>query len=137
MKTRILALSLTAAIMLATVASAETLPTKPVASITAEPNPSFTSIRTHRQAKGITAIWSMSGLDGVVGFTVQRTYEDPTDAYAYWEDLCALPCDARRQFSYTDKEVFPGVINYRVAALMEDGSTVYSELSSVRIVSRK
>jgi hypothetical protein len=136
MKTRILALSVTATILLASVCSAETIETKPVV-VKAVQNPIFGSIRTHRQAKGITATWSMTGLDGVVGFTVQRTYEDPTDMYAYWENLGDLPCNSSRSFSYTDKEVFPGLINYRIAALMEDGTTVFSEISSVRIVSRK
>ena len=136
MKTRILALTVTATVLLATVSSAETFEAKP-AVMKAVQNPIFSSLRTHRQAKGITASWSMTGLDGVVGFTVQRTYEDPNDMYAYWENLCDLPCNASRSFSYTDKEVFPGLINYRIAALMEDGTTVFSEVSSVKIVSRK
>ena len=136
MKTRILALSVTATVLLATVSSAETFEVKPAITKSVQ-NPIFSSLRTHRQAKGVTASWSMTGLDGVVSFTVQRTYEDPNDLYAYWENLCDLPCNSSRSFSYTDKEVFPGLINYRVAALMEDGTTVYSEISSVRIVSRK
>ena len=137
MKTRIVALSLITTVLLGSEVSAETLSCKPAISITAEPHPVFTSLRTHRQAKGVAANWSMSGLDGVKGFTIQRTYEDPNDQFAYWEELSTIPCNAVRQFSFTDKEVFPGLINYRVAALMEDGTIVYSEISSVRIVSRK
>jgi hypothetical protein len=137
MKTRILALSVSAAIALTSVTPLATFASEPTVSILSGQNPTFTSLRTHKQAKGITAIWSMTGLDGVVSFTIQRTYEDPTDMYAYWENLCDLPCNSSRSFTYTDKEVFPGNINYRVAALMEDGTFVYSEISSVRIVSRK
>lgn len=100
-------------------------------------DPVFGTLRTHRQAKGIAADWSLSNMGGVVGFTVQRTYEDPNDEFAYWEELNTIACDASRRFSYTDKEVFPGLISYRIAAIMEDGTTVFSEISSVRIVSRK
>lgn len=137
MKTRILVLSVSAAILLSSVTPVETFANVPTVSILSEQNPGFASLRTHRQAKGITATWSMTGLDGVVSFTVQRTYEDPNDTYAYWENLCDQPCNSSRSFSYTDKEVFPGNVNYRVAALMEDGTIVFSEISSVRIVSRK
>ena len=137
MKTRILALTLSATLLSATASYAETIIVKPVLSINASPNPTFGYLRTHRQAKGITATWSMTGMDGVIGFTVQRTYEDPNDAYAYWEELKELPCVSTRSFSYTDAEVFPGLINYRIKATLEDGSAVYSEISSVRIVSRK
>ena len=137
MKTRILALTVSATIVLSTVAPAATFANAPTVSIQSEQHPAFASLRTHRQAKGITATWSMTGLDGVVSFTIQRTYEDPTDMYAYWENLCDLPCNSSRSFTYTDKEVFPGKINYRVAALMEDGTIVFSEIASERIVSRK
>ena len=137
MKTRILALAIGAMMLSATSSYAESLIVKPLPSITVTQDPSFGYLRTHRQAKGITASWNMTGVDGVVCFTVQRTYEDPTDQYAYWEDLNVMPCTSSRSFSYTDPEVFPGFINYRVAALMDDGSTIYSEISTVRKVSRK
>jgi hypothetical protein len=97
----------------------------------------FASLRTHRQGKGITAVWSVATPDGIVGFTVQRTYEDPTDTYAYWEDLATVPYNPTRSFTYTDKEVFPGTISYRVMAVMVDGTTAFSDVSQTRIVSRK
>lgn len=95
----------------------------------------FASFRTHRQGKGISASWSVSSADGIVSFTVQRTYEDPTDPYAYWEELKTMPFNAARSFTYKDQDVLPGVINYRIVALMGDGSTTTSDVSSVRIVS--
>ncbi|RYZ29253.1 MAG: hypothetical protein EOO10_06910 [Chitinophagaceae bacterium] len=136
MKTRILTLCVSAMLLVTSVSFAQSKNGKPSASGTT-PDPIFSSLRTHRQAKGTATDWSLSNLNGVIGFTVQRTYEDPNDEFAYWEDLCTMACDASRRFSYNDKEVFPGVISYRIAALMEDGSTLFSELSSVRIVSRK
>jgi hypothetical protein len=103
--------------------------------VSAPVNPAFTFFRTHRQTKdGITATWGISSMDGVMFFTVQRTYEDPTDQYAYWENLCNVPCNGTRSFKHTDNNVFPGFINYRVVAYMIDGSTVASEVSTVRIV---
>ena len=95
----------------------------------------FAFFRTHKQGKKVTATWALATTDGVSGFVVQRTYEDPTDPYAYWEDLCTMPCVSSRSFKYTDENVFPGYINYRVVATMNDGSSITSEVSGVRIVS--
>ena len=100
-------------------------------------NTGFAFLRTHRQGKDITATWGLSSNAGVVGFAVQRTYEDPTDPYAYWEDICYMDCNSSRSFKYTDQSVFPGFISYRVIAMTDDGNTITSEVSSVRIVSHK
>lgn len=97
----------------------------------------FSFFRTHRQGKGITATWGVDAPEAILGFTVQRTYEDPTDAYAYWEDVGTVAFDAARAFTYTDKEVFSGVVSYRIVALLSDGTTLASAVSQVRIVSRK
>ena len=100
-------------------------------------NAGFAFFRTHRQGKGITATWGLSSNDGVAGFAVQRTYEDPTDPYAFWEDISYIDCNSSRSFKYADESVFPGVISYRVIAVLEDGNSISSEVSSVRIVSHK
>lgn len=97
----------------------------------------FSFLRTHRQGKGVTATWGMTSADDVLDFVVQRTYEDPGDTYAYWENIVTLPSSSVRSFTYTDREVFPGTIHYRIVAILTDGSTVQSEISSVRIVSRR
>jgi hypothetical protein len=98
-------------------------------------NPTFSFVRAHRQGKGIVATWAISSNEGVLGFTVQRTYEDPTDPYAFWEDICTLACNPVRSYKHNDTNVFPGYINYRVVAQMSNGSTVVSETVTVRIVS--
>lgn len=97
----------------------------------------FATFRTHRQGKGITAVWSVATADQIVGFTVQRTYEDASDPYAYWENLSTVPFNPSRSFTYRDLDVFPGVITYRIVALFSDGSSAASPLSAVRIVSHK
>lgn len=97
----------------------------------------FSVFRLHHQGRGVTATWGMTSLTDVAYFTVERTYEDATDPYAYWEQVGTVPCNAPRSFTYTDKDVFPGVISYRVVAWMNDGSVVSSDVSQIRIVSRK
>lgn len=104
--------------------------------ITAKSSNAFSFLRTHRQAKGVTATWGMTSAEEVLDFAIQRTYEDPSDPYAYWENLATIPSSSMRSFTYTDKEVFPGTIYYRIVALLTDGSRVQSEISSVRIISR-
>lgn len=102
----------------------------------AAPGTSFSFLKTHRQGKGVTATWAITSTEGVVCFSMQKTYEDPNDQYAYWEDVDVVACDQSRSFKYNDTNVFAGSVNYRVIAHMTDGSTVVSEISSIRIMSR-
>lgn len=98
--------------------------------------PVFTSFSTHRQGKGIALTWSVESTAGVVNFTIQKTYEDVTDPYAVWEDVTSLPEDGSRSYKFTDDNVFPGFISYRITATLIDGTTVQSGISTVQIVSR-
>lgn len=95
----------------------------------------FSFFRVHRQGKGVTATWGVGTTSGIVGFLVQKTYEDPNDEYAYWEDVISLPNNGSRSLKYTDTNVFPGYINYRIIALKTDGSSVSSGIATARIVS--
>jgi hypothetical protein len=94
----------------------------------------FDFVRSHRQGKGATISWAYSSGD-VTNFAVQRTYEDPTDPYAVWEPVCSMACNSSRSYKHTDENVYPGYINYRVVALMNDGTTTMSDITTVRIVS--
>lgn len=107
----------------------------PVKVSEAKLNPTFSFVRAHRQGKGIVATWAISSNEGVLGFSVQKTYEDPTDPYAFWEDLCSVACNPVRSYKHTDTNVFPGYVHYRIIAQMSNGSTVVSETATVRIVS--
>jgi hypothetical protein len=95
---------------------------------------SFVFLRTHRQGKGVAATWAVN-TGNVASFTVKRTYEDPADPYAFWEDVSTVPGGSGRSFKYTDESVFPGYVNYKIVALMDDGSSIVSEVATVRIVS--
>jgi hypothetical protein len=99
-------------------------------------SPSFDFFRTHRQGRGITSSWGLTSNTGVSGFVVRRTYEDPTDPYAFWEDVYSSPCTASRSYKCTDNNIFPGFISYQVVAVMTDGSTIASDILTDRIVSR-
>lgn len=98
------------------------------------PVSNFAFFRTHRQAQGIMTTWGLSSNAGVTGFLVQKTYEDPTDPYAYWEDICAMPCGAGRSFKHHDLNVFPGFISYRVIAFLQGGGSIVSAISMEHIV---
>ncbi len=138
MKTKIFSLPVIILFVCASwISPPQSSPDKELLSFTTKQNTAFAFFRTHRQGKGIKATWGMTLINGIGGFMVQRTYEDPADPYANWEDLDLIPINARRSFTYLDNLVFPGIINYRIVAVMTDGSSVVSDISSVRIVSRK
>ena len=96
----------------------------------------FTSFSTHRQGKGITLTWDVEASAGVLNFSIQRTYEDVTDPYAVWEDISSLPADGSKFYRYTDDLVSPGFVSYRIVALLSDGTTAESGISTVQILSR-
>ena len=98
-------------------------------------SPDFSFFRTHRQGSGIMTAWGLSSNAGVTGFLVQKTYEDPADPYAYWEDICAMPCGAGRSFKYHDLNVSPGFISYRVIAYLQSGIPIISAISIEHIIS--
>jgi hypothetical protein len=97
----------------------------------------FEFFRTHRQGRAdITATWGITATrNDVSGFLVERTYEDPTDPYAYWEIVSSMPNSGSRSFKYIDNNVFPGYISYRVTAMLLTGNSYTSPVSTVHIVS--
>ena len=98
-------------------------------------SPDFSFFRTHRQGRGIMTTWGLTSNAGVTGFVVQKTYEDPADPYAYWEDIGAIPCGASRSFKRHDLNVSPGFISYRVIAYLLSGGLTVSAISTEHIIS--
>ena len=94
----------------------------------------FSFLRTHRQGKGAVVTFGFSSANAS-GFTVERTNEDPTDPYSVWICVGNCPCTSSRSYKVNDANPFPGLINYRVIALMNDGSTVTSDVSTVKMMS--
>jgi hypothetical protein len=93
----------------------------------------FNFIRTHRQGKGAVVTWAFSSTNAS-GFAVQRTNEDPNDPYSVWVDVSSVGCNGSRSYKCCDENPFPGLINYRVIALMNDGNTITSSISTVKIM---
>ena len=91
----------------------------------------FSSLRTHRKAQGADVSWSFSS--SAIGFTVQRTNDDPTDPFSVWIDVAKVSYNSSRTYRADDSNPFPGYVNYRVIALMSDQSTVTSPVSTVHI----
>jgi hypothetical protein len=99
-------------------------------------NAEFSFFRTHRQGKnGVTSTWGMNSENGAMSYSLMKTYEDPTDPYAYWEEVCSTPCTSSRSYKWTDENVSPGFISYCVVAHMSDGSNVTTGVNTIRIVS--
>ena len=94
----------------------------------------FSFVRTHRQGRGADVSWSFIS-SNVSGFTVQRTNEDPNDPYSVWIDVSSVGYNSTRSYKAHDDNPFPGFINYRVIAVMSDGSTMASQVSTVHIMS--
>lgn len=95
----------------------------------------FDFFRTHRQGRaGITATWGFPAT-GATGFVVERTYDDPSDPYASWDIVAALPCTGAKSYRCTDNGVYPGFISYRVTAQLTGGGTLETPVSTVHIVS--
>jgi hypothetical protein len=131
MKTKI---SIVAIVLMALIAISAT-PVKPVPKTSLKKTTdTFSFVRTHRQGKGAVISWAFSS-SNASGFTVERTNEDPTDPYAVWVDVSDTPCNSSRSYKSQDPNPFPGLINYRVIAIMNDGSTVTSDISTIKIMS--
>ncbi len=99
-------------------------------------NGDISFLRSHRQGKGTSVDWGVTSSEGIAGFIVQRTYEDPTDPYAFWENISSMSCNSSRSYKCDDENVFPGFISYRVVIVMSNGSKTTSNISTVHIVSR-
>jgi hypothetical protein len=98
-------------------------------------NPEFDFFRTHRQGQGIMATWGLTLNQGISGFVVQRTYEDPNDPYSNWEIVGAIPCGSSRSYKHQDQNVFPGFISYRIIAYFQTGGSMMSLISTIHVVS--
>ena len=96
---------------------------------------SFAFFRTHKHGRnGIAADWGMSSNNGVSGFLVEKTYEDPYDPYAEWAPVCSQPCNSSSTYRTIDNNCSPGFITYRVTAFLQPSGTIVSEYLTEHIV---
>src|SRR6185503_556988 len=50
-------------------------------------NYDFIFFRTHQQCKGVKVAWALNSTNGVFSFTLQRTYQNPSNPTTVWEDV--------------------------------------------------
>lgn len=135
MKTQI-TIGVIVALAIASIAAApKTIVSKNTTQISAKPFGAFNSFKVHRQGRGATSTWGMTSETAVSCYTLQRTYEDPTDPYANWENICIMQCNGSRSYKWTDETVFPGFISYRVIADLTPTGEIISGVETIHIVS--
>jgi hypothetical protein len=66
---------------------------------------------------------------------VERTNEDPNDPYSVWVTVGSQGCNGSRSYKCCDETPFPGYVNYRVTAVLNNGTTIQSGVSVVHIAS--
>jgi len=92
----------------------------------------FTYFRIHHQSKkNVVLDWGIDTPAGVSCFTVERSYDGD-----FYDVINQVACNNSVRFSWKDEGIFPGVIYYRIACNMSDGSTHYSEIETIRVVQR-
>ncbi len=82
----------------------------------------FSFVRGHKNGKGHSLQWSMTNNSGIESFEIQSTYEDPTDPYSNWYTVGNVINTNQKMFRFTDQTVLPGIINYRIVAIMSSYS---------------
>ena len=92
----------------------------------------FGMFMAHRQGKGVTLAWSMTSPADVAYYSIQRSYDGE-----FFEPVDEVMGSGSARSRYTDRNVYPGIIHYKVVAFCNDGSIVESTVEIVRIVSRK
>lgn len=96
----------------------------------------FTSIRGHRKGNGTSLTWSVDGT-AVYKFVVMRSYDfDPYDPYAQWDEVGTVMADNSRSYKNDDANVLGGNIHYRIRAIMNDGSSMDSDITTIRVSKR-
>ena len=92
----------------------------------------FTYFRIHHQSKkNVVLNWGINTPAGVTCFNVERSYDGE-----FYDVINEVPCNNSVRFSWKDEGIFPGVIYYRVACKMNDGTTHYSPVETIRVVQR-
>jgi hypothetical protein len=91
----------------------------------------FQMFHGHRQGNGVGLMWAISA-PTAVSFEVERSYDGE-----FFDSVAQMEAAASGRHRFTDNNIYPGYIHYRIKANHNDGSVEYSETVIVRIVSRK
>ena len=110
----------------------EKVANKATPSIAANAIHDFTFFRIHHQSKkNVVLDWGIDTPAGVSTFNIERSYDGD-----FYDVINQVPCNNAAKFSWKDEGIFPGVIYYRIACNMNDGTTHYSEVETIRVVQR-
>lgn len=93
----------------------------------------FGTFHIHRQGNFASLNWNVT-TGNVASFRIERSYD--TEFFLSENIATVVPSDARWN-RYIDQTVEPGVIYYRIIAVMNDGSEECSAIESVKIVKHK
>ncbi|MCU0382175.1 MAG: hypothetical protein MUE58_13390 [Chitinophagaceae bacterium] len=104
----------------------------PLVTLKNRANNAFGMFMAHRQGKGVSLSWTVAMPSEVAYYGIQRSYDGE-----FFETIYDMPGNSSSRCRYSDKDVYPGVIHYRIVAFNNDGSIIESAVESVRIVSRK
>lgn len=92
----------------------------------------FGMFHAHRQGKGIALLWTITDPSQVSGFEIEKSYDGE-----FFDPAGSAACNNQSMMRYLDGQVFPGYVSYQIKAFLIDGSVQYSDVQTVRIVSRK
>ena len=110
----------------------EAVTSKSIASVTTNTNHEFRYFRIHHQSKkNVVLNWGIDTPAGVSDFNVERSYDGE-----FYDVINEVPCNNSVKFSWKDEGIFPGIIYYRIACNMNDGTTHYSQIETIRVVQR-
>lgn len=94
-------------------------------------NSCFSYFRVHRQMNGAGLMWAVNQ-QGVAQFIVELSYDGE-----YYDKINEVPAHGSSQYRFTHRDAMPGLLHYRLTAVMTDGSTSESSVQTVRIIARK
>jgi hypothetical protein len=109
----------------------------PISNLTEKPQSpvAFSFIRGHKQGRsGYSLQWRMTNNSNIAHFEVLCTYEDPFDPYSNWTNLGMMNNFTANIFKFTHSNVLPGIINYRIIAVLNNGAgTILSDIFTTTI----
>lgn len=91
----------------------------------------FSYFRVHRQMNGAGLMWGVNQ-QGISKFIVELSYDGE-----YYDKVEEVPAHGSSQYRFTHRDAFPGLLHYRLTAVMADGSTSEAPVQTVRIIARK
>jgi len=93
----------------------------------------FGVIHIHRQGDGVTLAWNVSDNSVVESFYIQKSY-DGTNYFT----VGGVNAEANNSwYRFTETDVFPGFMNYKIVAVLNDGTEVVSPVQDIRILKKK